>query len=1073
MINLIVNTAAPDQNGLLNSFLTQGQGIEQDFVRGDIMLAFMHRPVVPNTVQNGFPWMDDWLSTDTFQFAIGNPDTIPTGGTFVMGVQRLITPAIASIAISNPANVHCVGHACAVGDIVFIAGNADANVNGRAWSVYSVIDADHFTIQYNETSTSAGGTLTSYNTNGLTGLAYNISASTLGAALSTASATEGYPTLTAALISTGNYEITWSAPGAVPSLYAGGGALLPASSASIAAVVAGNATTNALQVLELQQLPVAYTDAATPLPVAAITASVHQSGSAGPPAVDKVYTVTMTEGTYAGTFSISVKSIAGDVTTFIEQSTISAFDLQTDLNTATGITAGDISVTRTDDSFAIQFGGTQEGSNTPTITVSNIDLVAPLGVTGNINLNTVNLYLAFAQTTASTLSYTFAIRRTRLTGEDVEYFQHSVTLKRSIINVATMVPVSLPVYYTKQQTDIAIAAAVDATQAIVPHGAVFDGTTDDTAAIQAVLDAGQSVLIPARKTAVVNTLQFKFHHQTIEGFGQSILKVTSSSGDAIKIVSPFAGADPLGGGGANGCGLRNLILLGPGTYNSGTGAFSGSTGYGFRANNAGNTYAGDFLWMDGVQIYGFAKGIYLNGYANCNFDNIDIEKCGTCFESGGATGSTLIFNGITIASFSNFGMKFGAGQGIVIQFRDANKDPAGAGATVALATGVRAKIDGGNFEGTGTGTVITLASDSYLEADSVTIKLAGGSDTGPVVVTGNATFTPTNFAYEGTADIVSGGSDSGNVVGLNTNGTMTNASGLHLAINSLPAVRDNSIPGATALPLGALVRIEPASGGGDPGFVGHWTYDASGTRVVDAIGRLYLLRSANTFSAAQTFTGSIMLPALGGSLGSQSGGIYFNSKWRLGGSLQDAGDFNFIYPNSVSGSDDRLYLDGANNRTHIGFSTANTTPTGTSTLNVYGTLSVTGAATFGSIAGYPKIVANTLLLAQSATVSSVTAYTTPNDSTNHPFEVAVIADVTAISAGTLTVTAAFTDENNTSRTVTFFGMGLTSAGITGTGYTAFPPALIWCKPNTAITVIATFTGVSVTYDVGGVITSKY
>jgi hypothetical protein len=108
------------------------------------------------------------------------------------------------------------------------------------------------------------------------------------------------------------------------------------------------------------------------------------------------------------------------------------------------------------------------------------------------------------------------------------------------------------------------------------------------------------------------------------------------------------------------------------------------------------------------------------------------------------------------------------------------------------------------------------------------------------------------------------------------------------------------------------------------------------------------------------------------------------------------------------------------------------------------------------------------LLAQSAAVSSVmTAYTTPNDSTTHTFRVNAYTAITAISAGTLTVQVSFTDENNTARTISYFPMGLTSAGLTTTGFDAFTPCNIRCKPNTAITLLTTFTGVSITYDVGG------
>ena len=116
-----------------------------------------------------------------------------------------------------------------------------------------------------------------------------------------------------------------------------------------------------------------------------------------------------------------------------------------------------------------------------------------------------------------------------------------------------------------------------------------------------------------------------------------------------------------------------------------------------------------------------------------------------------------------------------------------------------------------------------------------------------------------------------------------------------------------------------------------------------------------------------------------------------------------------------------------------------------------------------------RVVAFNDLLAQSATVSSVTSYTVPNDGNSHTLNIASYVDITAISAGTVTMTATFTDENSTSRTVTYFPMGLSSAGLTTTGFTAFTPATVRCKTNTAATLVATFTGVSITYDVGGVI----
>lgn len=135
----------------------------------------------------------------------------------------------------------------------------------------------------------------------------------------------------------------------------------------------------------------------------------------------------------------------------------------------------------------------------------------------------------------------------------------------------------------------------------------------------------------------------------------------------------------------------------------------------------------------------------------------------------------------------------------------------------------------------------------------------------------------------------------------------------------------------------------------------------------------------------------------------------------------------------------------------------------------YGNITTTGGIVTSAVAGAtPTIVTKGDLLAQSAAVSSImTAYNTPNDATAHTYRVNAYTAITAISAGTLTVQVSFTDENNTSRTISYVPMGLTSAGLTSTGFDAFTPANIRCKANTAITLLTTFTGVSITYDVGG------
>lgn len=456
MTPLIVDTTNPDQNGLLVSFYSQGLGIEQDFVRGDIKWAFMHRPVMP-TIRNApnQPWDDDFQTGDTFQVAIGNPDEPPTGGTFTIGVQRSTNPAITSVGLGEPATVTCISHGMASGDYAFLSwvSGTVPDLNGIYFQV-SVINSDSFTIPVENTgSGGTGGTLTSFNTNGLTGISWNILAATLTTLLSATTGANGYGAVTVTTLNPGEWKVVFGSAGAVPNFYVNGSLLDPACAGFVASLVDGNTFTQSQQLIQLTQQPVAYCEPSTLLPAAAITATITTAGAAGPPPVNKLYALTMTSGTYSGTFSVTLTTIAADVTTFISAGTISAQDFQNLLSTASGMTAADVAVTRVGDVLNVQFQGTQSGSNVPTLSVTNIDMLAPKGVTGMMDLNTTNLYLAFAQTTANTLPFTFAIRRTRTSGEQSEYFQHSVILKRNIINVATLVPLALPAYYTQAQVD--------------------------------------------------------------------------------------------------------------------------------------------------------------------------------------------------------------------------------------------------------------------------------------------------------------------------------------------------------------------------------------------------------------------------------------------------------------------------------------------------------------------------------------------------------------------------------------------------------------------------------------------
>lgn len=171
------------------------------------------------------------------------------------------------------------------------------------------------------------------------------------------------------------------------------------------------------------------------------------------------------------------------------------------------------------------------------------------------------------------------------------------------------------------------------------------------------------------------------------------------------------------------------------------------------------------------------------------------------------------------------------------------------------------------------------------------------------------------------------------------------------------------------------------------------------------------------------------------------------------------------YDNILGDQDNGIYINisGSNNDNVIYLTGA---PVTVSNLSGTGTRGVTADAggVLGTTVGtLTSVVASGDFTGQTATKSSVTTYTPAGDGA---YQILAYSDITAISAATLTITCSYTDTHSNSRTATFFGMGTTTAGIGATGSSNFPPiGLLNVKGGTAITVVATFTGVSITYDV--------
>lgn len=118
--------------------------------------------------------------------------------------------------------------------------------------------------------------------------------------------------------------------------------------------------------------------------------------------------------------------------------------------------------------------------------------------------------------------------------------------------------------------------------------------------------------------------------------------------------------------------------------------------------------------------------------------------------------------------------------------------------------------------------------------------------------------------------------------------------------------------------------------------------------------------------------------------------------------------------------------------------------------------------------GIPAIYGSGRVTAQAAAVASVATYTV--GAADGSFYISSNVNVTAFSVGTFNVTCTYTDEGNTSRTVTFNFSSITGTlGIAIAAAGAFEgiPLHIRCKASTAITIATTGTFTSLTYNVEG------
>lgn len=183
-----------------------------------------------------------------------------------------------------------------------------------------------------------------------------------------------------------------------------------------------------------------------------------------------------------------------------------------------------------------------------------------------------------------------------------------------------------------------VSILADTVISVKDFGAIGDGVTDDTAAIQAALNASRRVYIPAGTYAVSSTLVFSFANQTLIGDGGHLLRTqilsSATSGPVIQVKARSPRIE--------------AIAI---TATAGRRAASTTTGHGILMGGD-DTVAGAAVivsrqWLQDVQIVDQpTDGVHSRyGCEMSEYHQITVQDCirhGFVFDDGTTSGCTNI-----------------------------------------------------------------------------------------------------------------------------------------------------------------------------------------------------------------------------------------------------------------------------------------------------------------------------------------------------------------------------------------------------------------------------------------------